>query len=307
MDWRSAKRPGGTGGRVTTETKNKGEKIVKFSNIWQHPKTTIIGVLVALATAIPVLAAQGITLGHAGTGTVVGLVGSLTAVFLGALARDPEKTDSAASSQARLGAWALIALVMMASMPTMIGCTQQQRISIAQEIVNWSPTVISTADTVNAAIMALDPATIAILGPITLGINTLGPEFQKAAQAYLINPNVTTLQELQALIMQIQQDTNSALLAAVKIVDPVSQATATRNINLLATIANAVLSLVQSISTKAQVVAMSKNVHVTLAMVRPYMNQGAMAETSARVSHDLQLSMVVTPQQFFSREAAMGF
>lgn len=280
---------------------------MNWTNIWQHPKTSAAGLLIAAASIAGVLSQQGITLGNAGTGTVVALVAAIATALLGLLAKDPGSAASTPGSQAKLGAWLLISVMLMGTMPVMTGCTQQQKISVAQEIVNWTPTLISTADTVNAAVMALDPATILVLGPITLGINTLGPEFQKAAQAYLANPNMTTLQELQALVTQIQQDTNSALLAAVKIVDPASQATATRNINMLATIANAVLSLVESISTKAQVTAMSAQVLVTLAEVRPYMDQAAMAQASAKISRDLHLSAVVTPQQFFSYEARVGF
>lgn len=60
-----------------------------FANIWNHPKTTIAGLLIAASTVAGVLSQQGITLGHAGTGTVVALVGSLATAFLGLLAKDP--------------------------------------------------------------------------------------------------------------------------------------------------------------------------------------------------------------------------
>jgi hypothetical protein len=209
-------------------------------------------------------------------------------------------------STRQLAALMLCAIMLVGTLP-MTGCTQQQRISVAQEIVNWTPVFVSTADTVNAAVMALDPQTIVVLGPATLAINALGPEFQKAAQAYLDNPNQTTLQVLQALIVQIQQDTNAALLAALKITNPQSQATATKDINLIATIANTILALVQQISTKGQVAAMAAQVHVTLAEVRPYMDEPAMQRASAQVARDLALNQVPTTNQFFAYEAREGF
>ncbi|MGO8759344.1 MAG: hypothetical protein ACLQG3_14590 [Terracidiphilus sp.] len=205
-----------------------------------------------------------------------------------------------------LGGVLLSALVLLGTLPV-TGCTQQQKITVAQEIVNWTPVFISTADTVNASIMALDPATVTVLGPITAAINAFGPEFQKAAQAYLANPNQTTLQVLQSLVTQIQQDTNAALLAAARVVNADSQALATKDINLLATITNTVLALVQSISTKAQVAAMARDVHVTLAQVRPYMDERALSRASAQVAQDLALNQVPTTDQFFAYEAQTGF
>jgi hypothetical protein len=215
--------------------------------------------------------------------------------------------------QSQLRRWAVVMPMALATMILSLaalntaGCTQQQRVTVAQEIVNWAPVFISTADTVNAAVEALDPVTVAVLGPMTLALNTFGPQFELAAQNYLANPTQTALQTLQALVVQIQQNANSALLAAAKITNPVSQATATRNINLIATIANTLLALVQSISTKAQVAAMATQVHVTLAQVRPYMDEPAMQRASLGVSHDLALATVPTPAQFFAAEAQRGF
>jgi hypothetical protein len=58
-------------------------------NIWQHPRTSLAGLLISAATLTGVLSQQGITLGKAGTGTVVTLVGSLATALLGLIARDP--------------------------------------------------------------------------------------------------------------------------------------------------------------------------------------------------------------------------
>jgi hypothetical protein len=206
------------------------------------------------------------------------------------------------------GTGALVALlcISLCVLPV-VGCTQQQKISVAQEIVNWTPVLVSTADTVNASIEALDPATTLILGPLTLGINALAPEVEKAAQAYLANPNQTTLQVLQAVVTQIQQDVSTALLSAAKITNPASQATATKDVNLVATIINTILAMVQSISTKAQVAAMASHVQLQLALVRPYMDRNAMQAASVKVSHDLALDHAPTVDQFFAYEAQAGF
>jgi hypothetical protein len=60
-----------------------------ITNIWNHPRTTAAGLLIGIASMGGVLSQQGITLGKAGTGTVVSLATGIATVFLGLLARDP--------------------------------------------------------------------------------------------------------------------------------------------------------------------------------------------------------------------------
>ncbi len=60
-----------------------------FSNAVQHPRTSAAGILIAIVSMTGVLSQQGITLGKAGTGTVVSLVTAMASALLGLLARDP--------------------------------------------------------------------------------------------------------------------------------------------------------------------------------------------------------------------------
>ncbi len=60
-----------------------------ISNIWNHPKTSVAGLLIAVVAIARVLSQQGLTLGSAGSGTVVTLVGAIATALLGLLARDP--------------------------------------------------------------------------------------------------------------------------------------------------------------------------------------------------------------------------
>ena len=88
-----------------------------ISNIWNHPKTSAAGLLIAVVSVAGVLSQQGITLGDAGRGTVVTLMGALASALLGLLAKDPGEAtigqaNRSASGQAKLGAWALIALLL---------------------------------------------------------------------------------------------------------------------------------------------------------------------------------------------------
>ncbi len=60
-----------------------------FANIWNHPRTSLAGLLIGVVSIGGVLSQQGISLGRAGTGTVVTLVTALASALLGLLSRDP--------------------------------------------------------------------------------------------------------------------------------------------------------------------------------------------------------------------------
>ncbi len=65
-----------------------------YKNIWVHPKTSIAGVLIAISTILSVCMTQHVTLGHAGTGTVVELLSAICTALLGLVAKDPSsKSD----------------------------------------------------------------------------------------------------------------------------------------------------------------------------------------------------------------------
>jgi hypothetical protein len=51
-------------------------------------KTSAAGILICTVTITGVLTQQGITLGNAGTGTVVALIGALASALLGLAAKD---------------------------------------------------------------------------------------------------------------------------------------------------------------------------------------------------------------------------
>jgi len=233
-------------------------------------------------------------------GAIVGLIIPLITYWK---AQKNAAARASTGSTQKLGALALCALLLMG---TTMGCTQAQKISVAQEIVNWTPTLISAVDTSASMVESLDPASALIVAPFVVAFNALAPQFQMAAKNYLANPTQTTLQVLQSLITQIQQNANQALLAALKITNPTSQSTVTKDINIVATAANALLSLVQSVSTQAQIQQMSKGVTVTLAQVHSLMDQNQLQQAALKVSNDLH-TQPITVAQFYRYEAQHGF
>ena len=60
-----------------------------IENTLAHPRTSIAGMLIAMVSIMGVLSQQGITLGKAGTGSVVSLATAMASALLGLLARDP--------------------------------------------------------------------------------------------------------------------------------------------------------------------------------------------------------------------------
>jgi hypothetical protein len=253
---------------------------MNFKNIWNHPKTSAAGLLIAVASVAGVLSQQGVSLGKVGTGTVVSLASALATALLGLMAKDPDAASQpvsgSAGQQAKLGAWMLIALLI--PLPWMQGCTAA---GVAQNIVNWTPALQSAVATVDSTGALLAPADAPIFAAATIGFDTASNLLVAQAKAYLANPSTGVLAQLQNQIVTFQQQVNTALLQAAKIVDQKSQQHALAAIQGVGTIVVAILALVQSISSKAQVAQMAAASSVKLAAVEPYLNPSCSAEIVA--------------------------
>lgn len=195
--------------------------------------------------------------------------------------------------------------------PFTTGCTQAQKISVAQEIVNLTPAFTSAVDLALSTVALLDPPAQLIIAPTLILVNATGPQISKAAQDYLNNPNETNIQALQGIIVQIQQSVNTMVLQAAHIVNPQSQAIAVRDVNQIAALTNLILGLVQSISTPAQKAVMAADVKISMAQVRPYLDQALMQQeldaTRAKAPLAARLLMPATVDGFYAAEAKAGF
>jgi hypothetical protein len=248
-----------------------------ISNIWNHPKTSVAGLLIGIVTIASVLSQQGISLGAAGSGTVVTLVSGIASALLGLLARDPASTAPASNSTAKLGVLMLCALLVSGSMP-MAGCSGR---TVAQDIVNWTPTLESAVATVDSTASLLAPADAPIFSAATTGFDAASTVLVAQAKAYLANPTASVLAQLQTAVVTFQQQVNASLLAAAKITNPNSQTHVLAAINGVATIVTAIFALVTSISTKAQVARMAAQSTLKLASVEPYLDRNRAAELVA--------------------------
>jgi hypothetical protein len=261
-----------------------------ISNIWNHPRTSAAGLLIGVATVAGVFVQQGVTLGNAGGGTVVSLAGAVATALLGLLARDPGGVTSQAAggcggncsgcsgsgTTAKLGAWMLIALLL--PLPWLEGCTG---IGVAQDIVNWTPSLQSAVATVDSTAALLAPADAPVFAAATAGFDAASGLLVTQAKAYLANPTAGALAQLQTQIVTLQQQVNAALLTAAHISNASSQTHALAAVQGVATIVSAILALVQSVSSKAQVAEMAGQSTIKLAAVRAYLDGAGSARIVA--------------------------
>jgi hypothetical protein len=247
-----------------------------ISNIWNHPKTSIAGLLIATVSVAGVLSQQGVNLGHAGSGTVVTLVSAIATALLGLLAKDPAAPSSSSTSVTRLGAWALIALLL--PLPFSTACSG---VTVAQDIVNWTPTLQSAVATVDSTAALLAPVDAPMFTAATIGFDAASNLLVTQAKTYLANPSAGLLAQIQNQIVAFQQQVNSSVLQAAKIANPASQKHALSAIQAVATVVSAMLSLVQSISSKAAVAQMAAHSTIKLAAVEPLLDRSESAQTIA--------------------------
>lgn len=245
-----------------------------ISNVWNHPRTSAAGLLIAAVTVAGVLSQQGITLGSAGTGTVISLVSALASALLGLLAKDPDP-GPATGNTAKLGVLMLCSVLVAGSMP-LAGCSAT---TVAQDIVNWTPALQTAVAVVDTTASVLAPVDTPIFTAATASFDAATNLLVAQCKAYLANPSASLLAQLQSQIVTFQQQVNAALLQSARIVNPNSQAHALASINGVATIINAIFALIESISSKATAAQMASQASIKISEVRPYLDD----EKSARI------------------------
>jgi len=239
-----------------------------ISNIWNHPRTSAAGLLIAAVTVAGVLSQQGITLGSAGTGTVVSLITALATAFLGLLAKDPDPSTTSNNTH-KLGALMLCAVLVAGTMP-LAGCSGT---TVAQDIVNWTPALQTAVAVVDSTASVLAPADAPIFQAATASFDAATNLLVAQCKAYLANPSASLLAQLQSQIVTFQQQVNAALLQSARIVNPNSQTHALAAINGVATIVNAIFALIESISSKASAAQMASQAGIKISQVQPYLDQ----------------------------------
>jgi len=252
-----------------------------LSNVWIHPKTSATGLLIAIVTIAGVLSQQGINLGHAGSGTVVTLAGALATALLGLLAKDPAQSRATPPSPplnatSKLGVWALIALLL--PLPFMAGCSGT---TVAQNIVNWTPALEDAVATVGSTAALLAPADAPIFAAATFGFDTASNLLVAQAKAYLANPSASVLAQIQNQIVTFQQQVNASLFEAARIGDSASRQHALFAVQAVATVVNAMLALVQSVSSKSAVAQMAAHSTIKMAAVERLLDPSQAAQIVA--------------------------
>ena len=166
----------------------------------------------------------------------------------------------------------LIALLLQLTLVS--GCSQS---AVARHIVNWTPALQSAVATADSTAAQLDPKDAPIFTAATAGFDAASNLLVSQAQAYLANPSASVLAQMQAQIVTFQQQVNSALLQAARILNASSRQRALASIQAVATAVTAILALIQSISSKQAVAQMAAASNIKLAAVQPYVDDSAAA------------------------------
>lgn len=138
--------------------------------------------------------------------------------------------------------------------------------------VNWTPALESAVTTVDSAAALLAPADAPLFTAATVGFDAASNLLVAQARAYLANPSAGALGALQSQVVTFEQQVNAALLQAAKIVNPASQQHALAAIQAVGTVVSAILALVQSVSSKAQIARMAADSTIKYAAVRLWSN-----------------------------------
>jgi hypothetical protein len=186
----------------------------------------------------------------------------------------------------------LISLLL--PLPFIGGCSKK---TVAQEIVNWTPTLQSAVATVDSTAVLLDPSDAPVFAAATAGFDAASNLLVAQAKAYLANPNATVLAQLQAAVVTFQQQVNASLLAAAKITNSNSQTHVLNAIDAVATTVTAILALVASVSSKAAVARMASQSTIKLAAVRPYLDENkSIAMVAAHYGEPVELARIQVAQ-----------
>jgi hypothetical protein len=149
-----------------------------IENIWQHPRTSAAGLLIATATVAGVLSQQGITLGTAGTGTVVSLIAALATALLGLLSKDPGESTSGTKS--KFGAGLIVAVLIPAL--TLSGCT-----ITANQLKNDAAALAAALTSLSAAVSPSDASAAAKLALAAESLNAVVNQWDASSSIGLLN------------------------------------------------------------------------------------------------------------------------
>ena len=180
--------------------------------------------------------------------------------------------------ESKLRRWAVTMPMLAATMILSFSTAACNGVTVAQDIVNWTPSLQAAVATVDSTAALLDPAASPIFTAVTVGFDAASNLAVAQAQAYLNNPTTTFASTLAAQLVALQQNVNTALLETAKIVNPKSQALALAVLNGVSSIVSVMVSLIKSV--KGVTIAASTTA-VTLLMIKPYRDDALTARLVA--------------------------
>ena len=171
------------------------------------------GLLIALAGVAGVLSQQGITLCKVGAAAACPLASALATALLGRIWQRTlsRKGSTLHGEQASKPAGqARRDLDRRPSAALDEGCSG---VTVAQDIVNWTPSLQSAVATVDSTAALLAPADAPVFAAATTGFDAASYFLVAQARAFLANPSASALAQLQTQIVTLQATGEHCALA----------------------------------------------------------------------------------------------
>ncbi len=264
-----------------------------LSNIWNHPKTTLAGLLVGIGTIAGVLSQQGITLGHAGTGTVVTLISGIAAALLGLVAQYPGGGGATGPLlTGKMLGLILLGPVLIGSL-TLTACTGSQVNQVVSEINAYLPTVVAIVNDAlqiaaavgtnpSASAAAVNPTVVNALTVVEADLKNLEPLVATyLAKASGSSTKATAWSNIQAIVDTAAADADNLLeLASVKNANSNAQA-----VVVISSLDAAVHILDGFVSSAQPVSAVQKKLAARTVKLSTLMKQWTPADRENVVAH----------------------
>lgn len=184
-------------------------------------------------------------------------------------------------------------------MIVMQGCNVVDTKTVVNDIANAIPTVQSDVQIAAAIISGLDPVAAPIVQGVVTGVSAALTQLRLLCAEYAASSSPTVLGSINDVLNQLLNTSAAQLLAAAKITDPTSQATAVRVLSAIQIALQLVYSIYQKVQTKAQVTA--------TAAMRTYRLMDIEPLLSAQDRSTVEVATGVTFHAAYNYETARGF
>lgn len=169
-----------------------------------------------------------------------------------------------------------VVLCMALAVSGLTGCTPKQSTDLKTKIAKisaYEPELIVAVDTVASVVATFDPKDADLIASEQGKFNAIAAQLKSACDAYVAQPSPDTLTNIRTILTTLLDTNGDQFLAAARIVDPKSVASAKLAIGAVRTILLLMDSELQTTQTPAQTAALAQARTLKLATVAPYLDK----------------------------------